>query len=219
MQLESSVRALPLKKHGILLVVCAIAILCISQAVPAQSGRRRDKREASPPVMADEAVTERKPDPPATDKPAPVATLIVGGDRYGSSLYVLPGYVDEAVESCMKRFKNSGLAVEPGGGMTRKEAIDRAKRQRDVHVLWLEIRVEEDGSDRPSIGYMVLTPQTAKVLTSGRVYLGSSRIGTGSVGVSVPSINGRMPLEYQLREGGRSVADRVMKVFHVESPD
>ncbi|HYY57535.1 MAG TPA: hypothetical protein VE842_09385 [Pyrinomonadaceae bacterium] len=187
--------------------------------MPAQSGRRRDKREASPPVVTNEAVTERKADPPATNKPAPVATLIVGGDRFGSSLYILPGYVDEAVESCMKRFKNSGLAVEAGGGMTRKEAIDRAKRQKDVHVLWLEIRVEDDGSDSASIGYMVLTPQTAKVLTSGRVYLGSSRIGTGGVGVSVPSIGGRMPLEYQLREGGRSVADRVMKVFQVEVPD
>jgi hypothetical protein len=209
------------KKYWRLLIVSVVSILCLSQAVLAQSGRRQRKNPSSTPPVVTENKTEAeaKPKPPAS-KPAPLATVIVGGDRFGTSMYLLSGYVDVAVRACIDRLSDStGLEVVAGGGMTRSMAIERAKKESNAYVLWLEVRVEEDNSDTVSISYYGYTPQTAKVMTSGRVYLGSRGVGRGGVGIGVPSITGRLPLDYQMREAGKSVADRVRNKFGVRTRD
>ncbi|HEX8492519.1 MAG TPA: glycoside hydrolase family 16 protein [Pyrinomonadaceae bacterium] len=205
-------------KTGRLLIACIISILCLLQATLAQSGRRQRKNASTPPPITTDNKTadDAQPKPPAK-KSAPIATVIVGGDRLGTSIYIPPVYVDMAVKSCVDRFeKSSGIeAISGGGSMTRSMAKDRAKKESAAHVLWLELRVEDDGSNEVSISYLVLTPQTAKILTSGRVYLGSRSAGGGTVGVGVPSITGRLPLGYQIKEAGASVADRVKNKFPI----
>ena len=215
------IRGLAVKKTVRLLIVCAVSILCLSEAALGQSGRRQSRNPSAPTPVVIENKTgdEAKPKPPA-NKPATGANVVVGGDRFGTSLYILPGYVDVAVESCVDSLRRStGLEVVAGGNMTRRVAIDRAKKEKDAHVLWLEVKVEDDGSDGISIGYTVFTAQTAKVMTSGRVYLGSRRVGTGGVGIGVPSITGRLPLEYQLKEAGAGVADRVRNKLRSKTTD
>ncbi|HYP28209.1 MAG TPA: hypothetical protein VE262_15950 [Blastocatellia bacterium] len=211
-------RALSQTDRAGLLIVCAVSILCLSQAILAQSGRRPPKREPPPPSAPSEPVGPPEHKTPA-EKPPPAAYLIVGGDRYSASINILPSYVDEAVDSCVKHLRKSpSLDVKAGGTMTRMDAIERAKREKEAHVVWLEVRVEGDRTDGVSVGYTVFEPQTARVKNFGRVYLGSRRAGNGRVGVGVPSVIKRYPLDHYLREAGEDVADRVMDVFQVPPP-
>lgn len=198
------------KKRRWLLIVCALSLLCLSQSALAQSGRRQNKNVSPPPPpVAPEPKTETEVKPPVV-KPDTSATIIVGGDKFGSSIYILSAYVDAAMVACMDRLrKSAGLEVTGGGNMSRKEAMDRAKKEQEAHVLWLEVRVEEDGTGDASVAYTLFAPQTAKNTASGRVYLGTQRVGGGTIGVGVPSSR-RLPLEYQLRDAGRTVADRVI---------
>lgn len=104
--------------------------------------------------------------------------------------------------------------------MSRKEAIDKAKKQNVAHVVWLELRVEDSGASQPviTIQYTIFMPETGKVKTSGHVYLDRSQVSSGRVGVGLPpSVTRSMPLDYLMKEGGRSVADRVMDEFHVSA--
>ena len=198
--------------RGRLLTVCAVALLCLSQAALAQSGRRQ-KTVLSPsptPAPADAAAKDEGEAKPRASKPAPVATVIVGGDRFSNSMTIGPTYIDEAVESCtMELDKSGGLEARGGGEMTRKEAVDRAKKETESYVLWLEMRIEGSRSDDVAVSYILLRPQTAKILASGNVYLATRRMNRGPVGVGVPGVGGRAPLQYLMREAGREVAGRV----------
>lgn len=205
------------EKRVRLLIVCLLSILCFSQVALAQSGRRQSKNiSPSPPVIV-EPKTETEAKPPAA-KP-PVASLIVGGDRDRPSFDIPSAYLDIAIDACIERLgKAKSLSVIGGGSMSRKEAIDKAKKQEDAYVVWLEMSVENVNSASPGIGlaYTVFIPQTGKVKTFGNVYLDRAQVGTGNVGIGLPpSSSRRLPLEYLLKEGGRNVADRVMDIFHV----
>ena len=211
-------RAHPRKKPAGLLIICAVSILCLSQAMLAQSGRRPPKREPAPPPAPAEPAPPLEHKTPA-EKPPPAAYLIVGGDRISASINILPSYVDEAIDSCIKHLRKSpSLDVKAGGTMTRRDAIEKAKKEKEAHVVWLEVRVEDERADGVSIGYTVFNPQTAQVKNFGRVYLGNRRAGNGRVGVGVPSVIKRYPIEYYMREGGEDVAERVMSVFLVPPP-
>ena len=201
-------------RRGLLLAACAVTLLaCLSQAALAQSGRRQNKPLSPPTPVVNKVEGETKPEAkPRPDKPGPVATVIVGGDRFGNTATIIPGYVDEAVEGCvMELNKTRSLEARGGGGMSRKEAIDRAKKETEAHVLWLDVRVDGNRSDDIAVSYTLFMPQTAKVVTFGNVYLLGRRAGNGRVGVGLPPIGGRnMPLQYQMREAGRGVAQRVI---------
>ncbi|HEX8844480.1 MAG TPA: hypothetical protein VF791_07540 [Pyrinomonadaceae bacterium] len=199
------------RRDAVLLVVYLAAAVIFAQAAFAQSGRRQNKSAPTPPApqVPEESQTVPAAQSPAV-KPATVASLIVGGDKLSASIYV-SSYVDVAVDACMERLKEfPGFEVAGGGNMTRKDASDRAKKEQDAYVLWLELKLENDvNADSVLISYHILKPQTGKILTTGRVYLGAKTVGRGSVGVGVPSVSKRLPLQYQVKEGGHEVADRV----------
>src|SRR5215213_1465372 len=115
MRHEGPGRPLSQEKRGRLLIICAVSILCLSQSLSAPSGRRPIKKDSPPPPAPAETRPEPEPAPPA-EKPAPAAYLIVGADRLASSMYILPGYVDEAVDACVKRLKKSPSLDTRGGG-------------------------------------------------------------------------------------------------------
>lgn len=206
--------------RGFLLTVCAVALLCLSQSALAQSGRRQ-KTVSSPSPPADTTTKDKEGEAkPRAEKPAPLATVIVGGDRFSNSMTVGPTYIDEAVESCTEDLNRSGgLEARGGGNMTRKEAVDRAKKETEVYVLWLEMRIEGNRADDVTVSYILLRPQTAKIMASGNVYLATRRVGRGPVGVGVPGIGGRMPLQYLMREAGREVAGRIADKIHATARD
>jgi hypothetical protein len=209
-------------RRACLLTLCAVSLLaCLSQAALAQSGRRQNKPLSPPTPVATEGEAEAKPEAkPSAAKPGPAATVIVGGDRFGSSAAMISSYIDEAMEACVAELdKSRGLEARGGGGMSRKEAIDRAKKETEAYVLWLDLRVEGSREDDISISYTLFTPQTAKVMAFGNVYLSTRRAGRGPVSVGVPSVGGRMPLQYLMREAGREVAQRVSDKLQTATRD
>jgi hypothetical protein len=221
---ESLCLALSKEKRRYLLLVSALSLLCLSQAALAQSGRRQVKRESpSPPPGTTEAKRETVAQPTPA-KTAPAASFIISGDKLSAQLDLPAGYLDVAVQACIDRLAKAPSVAASAGGTTisKKEAIDMAKRQTDAHVVWLEIRVERDSpvSTDVTLQYSVFTPQTAKVKTFGRVYLDGAQLRKGGVGVGLPpSTARRLPLDYLMKEAGRSVAERLMSSFHISSPD
>lgn len=211
------------RRRVCLLTVCAVSLLCLSQAALAQSGRRQNKPLSPPtPVVTDDDNAPKPEAKPRPEKPGPMATIIVGADKFGTSSSIIPGYVDEATESCVAELNKSRSPVEArgGGDMSRKEAIDRAKKETEAYVLWLDVRVDGNREQDISVSYTLFMPQTAKVLTFGSVYLlVGRRAGNGRVGVGLPPVGGRVPLQYQMREAGRGVAERVMSKLQSATPN
>ena len=191
------------ERRRYLLIVCALSILCLSEAALAQSGRRVKRVSTAPTPVITEAKTEPTPTP-STVKAATVASFIVGGDRSSTSFDVPSGYLETAVHACIDRLgKALGITASAGGNMSRKDAIDKAKKQSDAHVVWIEFKADYNGTSQTTfvLEYSVFTPQTAKVKSFGRVYLDHARVGSGKVGVGIPpSISRRLPLDYQMKE-------------------
>lgn len=212
-------------RHKYLLLLCAIATLCVSQTTLAQSGRRptRNTPAAAPPVNV-EAKAEAKIDPSTVKPPVPISNVIVVGDliQSGSSY---SNHVDKAVDACVEELKKL-QAIEPKGSGSRKRtaAIEMAKNETDAYVLLLEIKLVDrvvTDSRGPyveeyisSVDYFVFMPQTAKILTEGRVHPGVQdiRAGGGAV-LRLPTRNRRDSLTHELREIGRQVANRVRNKF------
>jgi hypothetical protein len=205
-----------LKKY--FLVAGVMAVLCFAQAALAQSGRRSKSAPSPPTPIAVEPTAEPTPTP-ANAKPIARTSIIVGKDRFGSTNFALDSYAGVALAACIDRINESkGLEARGGSDMTRKDAIDRAKKG-DAYVLWIEVKDEQDGSGDITIGYSVYIPETAKVLTSGRIYLGMKGVTKGGVGVGVPSTSRQLPLQYQMKEGGREVANRVVSKIGIPTQD
>ncbi|MEJ7711547.1 MAG: hypothetical protein WKF84_17205 [Pyrinomonadaceae bacterium] len=62
------------------------------------------------------------------------------------------------------------------------------------------------------------SPQTAKVKASGRAYPDTTRASSGPIGVSIPTIGRRLPIEYRLQMTGAEVADRVLSNLSIPLP-
>ncbi|HKR01098.1 MAG TPA: hypothetical protein VJT09_10520 [Pyrinomonadaceae bacterium] len=209
-------------KRSTLLLACALLLFYLAPAALAQSGRRQVKNPSPTPPVEDKA--EAKPSPTPTKVAAPIASLIITGDRSSASFEIPTGYLDFATNACFDRLeKSASLKVSLGNtNLSRKDAIDTAKKQEESYIVWLELRGEVSGSDLTNvvIQYSVFSPQTAKVKTFGTVYLDRTGARSGRVAVGLPpTSNRRLPLDYLLREGGRAVAERLMDHFRVSLPD
>lgn len=195
-----------------LAVACAVAVLCFSHAVHAQSGRHQRPRVPLPPLP-----TEQKNEPPLDEpgKLAAVSSIIVTGDVVHDFDYYRSNDVSLAVKACVNRLRERlGLDIVKGGKLTRKEAMAWAKRETAADVLWLEIKVRDAGSYGTLISYInyyVFMPQTAEVLTKGQYdpYKKVARIN----GARVPGVTGPREAIEQLEDGGREIADRVIRLL------
>ena len=214
-------------KRARLLVVCALLLLSLSQAAVAQSGRRQVK---NPSPSAPDVSVEDKAEPKASPTPpkavAPVASLVITGDRASATFEIPTGYLDIATNACYDTLRKSlSLNVTAGStNLTRKDAIDEAKKQTEAYVVWLELKAELNAQQNDLayvvIQFTVFSPQTAKVKYFDSIYLDRATMGSGRVGVGLPpSVSRRFPLDYVMREGGRRVAERLMRHFRVSVQD
>ena len=213
-----------LKAKVYLLFVWAAAFLFFAQAALAQSGRRPTRSASSTASTATPATTEAKAGPDsvssATKPPTLISRLIVVGDlvQSGSSY---SNDVDIAVDACVEELKKLQVIEAVGSGSRKKAAaMERAKSETDAYVLLLEIKlVDYVRTDRGGpyvdqyiscVDYYVFMPQTAKILTEGRVYPGRQDIKAGGGAVlRLPTRNKRSSTIHELREIGRQVANRV----------
>lgn len=220
----------------ITILTCTLVMVAAgSSAVLAQSGRRAPKSRNEMP--------NNPPPSPPSDPPAQAPRIkaeparlpiIVGGYKLDPSANFSLSFYDLVAGACINRLREStALMVATGGEMSRGEAINRAKREEESHVVWLELGAESEmggtadigvGSVRPTriyVSYVIFTPGTAKVKSSGRVFSDTAgRVGTGRIGIGLPTRTrgGRLPAQYVLEQTGRDTADRVMNALNIPLP-
>ena len=190
------------EKQKRFLIFCMATALCLSQVARAQSGRRKDK-QPSPSSADSQAVA-----------PVKMLSILVGGiDIDPDTKEVWSTYRGTIAKACIARLKERpgpALKVIDGGKMTRTEAFESAKRQTDAYVLWFGYRSTSGLSERISyVDYRLLLPQTAEILTEGRVLpnLQKTTVDPGGV-MRLPTIPGqRRSISMQLDVAGRQVAD------------
>jgi hypothetical protein len=207
-----SLRHVPLVslKRYFLFASVALVLFCFVQMAHAQSGRRSKTAPSPPTPIAEEPKTEPTATSESNAKSEARTSVIVGKDKFATTNFALDSYASYALQACIDRINETkSLEARGGSDMSRKDAIDRAKKG-DAYVLLLEVRDEQDGQGDISINYSLYIPETAKVLTSGYIYLGTKSVGKGGVGVGVPSVSRQMPLQYQMKAGGREIGDKVV---------
>ena len=208
------------------IVLLALALAMLGGAAQAQSGRRLPNRSDSPAAPPSTASTTPAEQPPPAKSDKPKQQLLVSKSMGANfSNY----YTDLVVRACLDRLKEgASTSVSLGHEMNRKQASDFAKNTTDTHVLLIEWDFNTVGNPQsdPSqtdsyIDYVVFTPGTGKIKTSGRVHPGDyrNRPGVGGVGIPLPIPNSAMAFEYMLKESGREIAQRVIDSLNIGRPN
>jgi hypothetical protein len=189
---------------SVFVIVGTIGLIGLFVSASAQSGRRTPRRSNEPPPVA-----EPSPEPSPTPVPKPVHTMtvILGGDNMGTSM--LSRYTDRAIDACAQELEQStAIHVSTAYKMNRKDAIDEAKKQKENFVVLMEISADDLSGSQTTLAfqYMVFAPQTAKIKSSGTVYVDPNSMR--NVGVGLPRTQSDV-IDY----GGRLVARRLAGIL------
>lgn len=223
-----------------LLAALALCALAPAAWVAAQSGRRKtDPARQSPapqPTVPSAGAGESESQPSPKAKNQTVAATFVVVEDENLFLDISATYQRDIIgASFFERLKQSPVvAVERGGKASRKEARERAKKEREAYVVLLQL--EEDmmatrtggtnasGRVDPSyfaIRIYVYAPGSGDVkftdTVSQRPYRPTARVG----GVRIPvPVSGpeRYPGENQLAQTARDAADRLLARFDIQRP-
>lgn len=200
------------------------AAFCAASAV-AQSGRKAQKPLGLPTETA-------KPADPAdktaeTKKQEALVTFVVFKD---DTLAIgIESMAQEGVsQAFVERLRQAGRDVEvkDGGKGRRQEARAQAKKEETAYVVFFQM--EESGgmggaSDTRGLVLRtyVYTPKTGDLKYNDtmyqRPYYDSARIGGVSVPVPTRRVE-RYPSQYQLEQGARDAADRLLSRFQITPP-
>ena len=204
--------------RSVLLVLLLLATCAIT--AEAQSGRRQTKPPPAAPIPT--PTPEPAPEPKAQAR-EPDFGFIVGADRFGFDSYPL-GYYDIVTRGCADRLRSDSSArVDIAqSSMNRGEAIKKAKAETKTYVVLLRLVLDQltaQSYDDLEIEFWVFAPQTAKVATSGKAYLGGVRKGPVVVGPTSRTPGGPMYRELMLRRAGEEAAERILKALNLNIPD
>lgn len=205
-----------------LLLFIAILFACATVNY-AQSGRRSSGAPTTTPSVSGPKTIEKKP------APTPRLMLLVGiEDR--NTFSNIPYYLSDTVlDNCVRRLGDAAdvIATPVARGMTRADAIRRAKAEKEIYVVWLELASEFENSSKQSktgpdelyVRYTIFEPVTAKIRQSGRTHQQIYKTGRG--GVSAPTASKNSPLysEYALKQAAREAAERVLEAFDITLRD
>jgi len=123
--------------------------------------------------------------------------------------------------------ESNTLAPRGGDEMRRDEAQQRARREKDTYIVWLQLEensvggsvmVRRDDPENYQIRYAVYEPQTGRTKSQGNIYLRSyGRRRVGGIGLPRGSSNCLPPtlnnFEFALTLGAIEAADRILKSF------
>jgi hypothetical protein len=203
-----------MKRLGLARILCLVAVVVlICSVAAAQSGRRSskalDKKEQAKP--------QRK-----------VSLLVSVEDR--DQFSNIPYYLaDTALDNCIDRLRDaSEISVSSSArGMSRPEAIRRAKAEKELYVVWLQIvsdipegaKQPKKGPDELYLRYTIFQPGDGKPMAEGRTHKGIYRTSGG--GMSAPSSSRNNPIysDYALKQAAREAADMIMRAFEITPPD
>lgn len=212
MQIKRLLGALSQRRHGYLLPACIAVVLCCGSAAPAQSGRQPPPPPPPPVAVA----------PDSSELPFRISSVIVSAKIVYEEGHIHSNYVDETIKDCIERLNERPLLTSiKGGNMTREQATERAKKEADAYVLWMEINMKDRniwGELKVShIDYYLFRPRTAKIQAEGRVDPNNivKRIGGAQVPIENRRVVNKRPqrLSTQLWVGAREVADLVRGRF------
>lgn len=199
------------------LVLSVFILVSAGASVQAQSGRRPPKQPSTadpkPPPQPEPLVQ-----PSRTEK-TPRLPILAVKDMHNVGISSI--YSSIALDGCLEELKLSpAVEVSSGKDKTRKEASDYAKAS-NIYVVLIQLEQEISGrSDATGgdprtlfVSYLLFTPGTGKLKTSGRIYQGAGRV---SIGAPVP--NTRAIVDYELKRCGRDAADRVLSALDLARP-
>jgi hypothetical protein len=187
---------------------------CVSTDL-AQSGRRVQKSAPAPVSTPEPTPTPKAP----AEKPKPRLTFLVGLDSHAGFANI-PFYAYDGVLQSLTDRLSDAPSVHVGGtqtGMSRGEAIQKAKAEKEAYVVWLELEVDTMNPNRNTrdldniiIEYMVFAPTTAKIATSGRTYSQTQR----NKGILNPRTSGIYG-DRNLNQAAREAAERILSHFRL----
>ena len=201
-------------KHKIILTL-VIFVLC-ALSVQAQSGRRK----TPPPPAAPIPTPTPEPTPiPAKEEKKSELEFYVGTDRNLDSASIPLAFYTIAQRGCADRLrtKSGGEVDAPHGDLPRGQAIQKAKSSTHTYVvlLVLDFASMPTASNELQLDFTVFSPETAKVLLTGRAYINANRSGPVIVGKQIPA---GMFREAWIREAGEEVADKILKRINQAPP-
>jgi len=192
------------------------ALGCAATAV-AQSGRRSSK---SPPAPVAVPTPEPTSAPvAASEQPKPALQLIVGIERYDSFSSISLSTYNDVLRSCAQRLDEPpSVTVERlERPLSRHEAINRAKAEKNAYVVFLRVREDEMSNNQTGtpnnvyIEYVVFAPTTSKVVSTGSAYPRKRGIIPSS---RTPGING----DREVIEAARAVASKILSALYMHIP-
>jgi hypothetical protein len=124
------------------------------------------------------------------------------------------------IRGCAERLRTrSSASVDvTDKDFTRGEAIKKAKSESKSYVILLTLSLDQPARsyDDVALEYVVFTPGTAKVLTSGRTYQNVNRKGPIVVGPT--SRGSSLYREQLLQQAGEDTGDKILKALHLNTP-
>jgi hypothetical protein len=205
----------PLQRAFAFSFAIILALSCAATAA-AQSGRRAPK---STPVPAAAPLPESTPAPvTASEQPKPVLQIVIGIERFDSFSSISIGTYNDVLRSCAQRLDEpQSVTVERvERSLSRSEASNRAKAEKNAYVVWLRIREDEMSSNTTGtpnnvyIEYVVFAPTTSKVVSSGSAYPRKR----GIISSRTPGVNG----DREVIEAARTVANKILAALQMHIP-
>ena len=202
-------------------LLALISIFVCAIAVQAQSGRRSSNGPPTTPTVSGPKTVEK------TTAKAPKLQLLVGvEDR--NPLTNVPYYLSDTVlDNCVRRLNEAAEinATQSGRGMTRADAGNKAKAEKEAYVVWLQIesditptaKQQKNGPDELYVRYTIFEPATARIKQWGRTHQQIYKTGQG--GVSTSSKSSPLYSEYALKQAAKEAAERVLEAFEIKIRD
>lgn len=193
-----------------------VLVLSLSTAKP-QSGRRSTNSPATTPSVSGTKTVEKKP------AAKPQLMLLVGiEDR--NTFSSIPYYLSDTVlDNCVRRLGEATDVIPKslGRGVARSDAIARAKAEKDLYVVWLQLgsdledsgKQSKNGPDELYVRYTIFEPVSGKVKQAGRTHKQIYRVGRGGVSAPTSSKNNPLYSEYALKQAAQEAAERVLEAF------
>jgi hypothetical protein len=191
-------------------------------SVDAQSGRRSTNTSTTttPSVSGPKTVDK------APAKVPKLKLLVAVEDR--NLLVNVPYYLSDTVlDNCVRRLNEAEEinATPSGRGMSRADAISRAKAEKEAFVIFLQIETDitpsakqaKKGPDELYVRYTIFEPATARIKQWGRTHQQIYKTGQG--GVSTSSKSSPVYSEYALRQAAKEAAERVLEAFELKIRD
>jgi len=203
-----------------LVLLCVALIAAFASFAHAQSGRRQPRSAPAAPVPT--PTPEPTPEPKKEDQKSDLG-FIIGADRNSDIQNYPLSYYDAVMAGCAGRLRSASSAdVDVSqNDLGRGDAIKKAKAETTTYVVMVKLKLDQMTArsyDDLEVEYTVFAPQTGKVVTFGTAYQNINQTGPIVTGPTSRGSSGPMYREQFLKRVGEDVADRILKVLHLNIP-